>query len=544
MFNGCKLLLVLVCQVLSVTPDFYVQTLDQDIGVFGGCNGLVLDSSGYPHISYNRAIGIDLLYTYFDGIDWNSEFVDTNGNIGNSNDIALDQLGKPHIVYTDSTNSSMKYAFKDDSGWHISTIAYCGSSYQPSIAIDQNNHVHVAYMRQSPDIVYYAYYDGSSWSVSQVDTCSDYDLDGCSIALDNNGVPCIVYCIQNQSLIYARYQEGNWVKTNLTSDAYSSYLHSLRFDTQNRPWIVFSVVTNDNLKYAHQDGTEWIIEDLGTRCVVNMGHYIDKNDNKHIVYNYNVGYPNNRMTYLKCIDGNWQSTDLLTGESAIFISLGVNSYSVPYISWIYQYSSLGYLMFGWYGNENLGVDSYNFKAEPVYSDAVLLTWQTPPDISSQPLGYYLYKQKIGEKVNDKWVLINNELISGDQNFKYRDDDVVYSSAYQYKLYALFAEGIKVNVANTNCTVPRKKTAFTINRIYPNPTNNRLNIELLSEVDMPIDATIFDISGKLILSESHIPAGNVCSISFDVSKLKQGVYVVIVSSGKDSGSRYFIVSQKE
>ena len=81
-------------------------------------NSLVLDSEGYPHISFltkNSVMGIFgpneyLRYAEWDPISgWSNTIVDSAG-IGGSSSLALDSNGNPHISYYDTTNKELKYA--------------------------------------------------------------------------------------------------------------------------------------------------------------------------------------------------------------------------------------------------------------------------------------------------------------------------------------------------------------------------------------------------------------------------------------------------
>ena len=64
-------------------------------------------------------------------------------------------------------------------------------------------------------------------------------------------------------------------------------------------------------------------------------------------------------------------------------------------------------------------------------------------------------------------------------------------------------------------------------IFPNPVNDRLNIDFDTAFEGAGHVKVFDISGKLVKSKSHIsePA---CQIDF--SNLPPGVYLVKAQSG--------------
>lgn len=75
-------------------------------------------------------------------------------------------------------------------------------------------------------------------------------------------------------------------------------------------------------------------------------------------------------------------------------------------------------------------------------------------------------------------------------------------------------------------------------IYPNPTNNNVNIKLGSEYKNIKGLTIFDVQGKLIYNFEDITQE---LITIDLSTFQKGVYILKVTSNRDS-KNYKIVKQ--
>jgi hypothetical protein len=102
-------------------------------------SSLVLDTDGYPHISYGgRLVDSDLWYAYKDAVGWHLEPVDSGA--GEYNSLALDSEGYPHIAYS---GGGLEYAYKDLDGWHIETIGP-GSQYA-SLALDAYDKPHIGH---------------------------------------------------------------------------------------------------------------------------------------------------------------------------------------------------------------------------------------------------------------------------------------------------------------------------------------------------------------------------------------------------------------
>ena len=124
-------------------------------------NSLVLDSSGYPHISYSEASSEDLMYAHWDGTEWQIETVDSEGNVGITNSLALDSSDNPHISYYDWTNENLKYAFWNGSSWEIETVDSAGDvGGSTSLALDSSDNPHISYCKYYPnnDDLKYAYF--------------------------------------------------------------------------------------------------------------------------------------------------------------------------------------------------------------------------------------------------------------------------------------------------------------------------------------------------------------------------------------------------
>ena len=96
-----------------------IETVDS-IEYSGEHTSLVLDSSGYPHISY---LGLnDLKYAAWNGSSWDIETVDSEGDVGQCNSLALNHSAEPRISYIDADEGSLKFAEWFSSGWRTQTV--------------------------------------------------------------------------------------------------------------------------------------------------------------------------------------------------------------------------------------------------------------------------------------------------------------------------------------------------------------------------------------------------------------------------------------
>jgi hypothetical protein len=72
-------------------------------------------------------------------------------------------------------------------------------------------------------------------------------------------------------------------------------------------------------------------------------------------------------------------------------------------------------------------------------------------------------------------------------------------------------------------------------VYPNPASDVLNIQSDQKDGLLTDARVFDLSGKLMLSESNIRLG-FAAVQLDVSELRTGSYVLELRSENEVVTR--------
>ena len=106
----------------SKTGDVWsVETVDKP-GDVRKWTSLVLDSFGFPHISYYDYFEGSLKYAFYDGENWSLEAVETNGSTGCFNSLCLDSEDNPCISYYDWGDKALKYASSTDGFWDVQVI--------------------------------------------------------------------------------------------------------------------------------------------------------------------------------------------------------------------------------------------------------------------------------------------------------------------------------------------------------------------------------------------------------------------------------------
>jgi len=149
---------------------------------------------------------------------------------------------------------------------------------------------------------------GIYWHLQTVDN-SGWVGQGTSLALDSNGNPHISYCDRdNENLKYAHF-DGTWHIETVASDW--GWYSSIALDSNNYPHIAY-YATGVDLKYAYKDVSGWHIETVDStgRVGEDSSIVLDSNDIPHISYylvdcalKYAVGHPGNTLTITTTEDG-------------------------------------------------------------------------------------------------------------------------------------------------------------------------------------------------------------------------------------------------
>lgn len=195
------------------------------------------------------------------------------------------------------------------------------------IVFDASNSPHLFYQTsdyQRPDIrPYHAWISNGKWKSELIDPVNDSGS-GLSAAIDSTGVIHVSYGGHDgvSRLVYARRDADGWTVTEV--GARGRYT-AIRVDADDQPHILF--VDFASLRYAHLEGSTWIVEDTGisTGGGVGLDLAVDSDGFMHIVYEgAGVNYATNAS-------GDWVSTRLLDGLPRGGFSIAVDAEGVPHV---------------------------------------------------------------------------------------------------------------------------------------------------------------------------------------------------------------------
>ncbi|MCD4653672.1 hypothetical protein K8T06_07020 [bacterium] len=119
---------------------WHVETVDDKESTMD--YAIAMDADCYPHVAYPEEGMPNLSYSYRDSGGWHHEIVDTDGY---EVDIVLDSSGYPHIS-SRTMSLGLRYASKDAGGWHLETVdSNVNVGRHSSIDLDNSGFVHISY---------------------------------------------------------------------------------------------------------------------------------------------------------------------------------------------------------------------------------------------------------------------------------------------------------------------------------------------------------------------------------------------------------------
>ena len=126
-----------------------------------------------------------------------------------------------------------------------------------------------------------------TWNIQTVDSIGNVGY-YTSLALSRSDQPCISYYDStNQMVKYAYWDGSNWQKQNVgySESGISSCQTSMALDNADNPCICYE--SHYNIEYASWNGSAWITEFVGYGDAPSM--VLDNSSNPNICWNYDNG---------------------------------------------------------------------------------------------------------------------------------------------------------------------------------------------------------------------------------------------------------------
>jgi len=104
----------------------------------------------------------------------------------------------------------------------------------------------------------------------------------------------------------------------------------------------------------------------------------------------------------------------------------------------------------------------------------------------------------------------------------------------------FSSTDTIVVTFVDCTGIEENGSITSVNTYPNPSEGKFNIEFTNSSNKEVLLRIYDLSGRLVLSENSKTAKGKNIIKIDAAEISPGVYILNMKSGEDSYKEKLII----
>jgi len=299
-------------EVLTRLPSWndplLVSAVDPSVGMFPSLKRDPVN--GRPSVAYYKVDGSEagsLYYSYWDGVQWHTEFVDGNApeeskaalvNVGLYASLALDSMGRPHIAYYDAANGALKYAIRNvTGGWNVVTVDSGGPANNDvgsycSLVLNPLNEPRISYYDATSKNLKYAALEYGVWSTEVVDTEGEVGSNT-AIALDPvTGLPRIAYRDDgNRSLKFAWLEDNRWFSMTIDSSDDTGYTPSMVIDGRGNAHLAYQLFngTTSALIYAVQSGKKFYPKTVAAGTGPDTGFVpslaLDDGGHPYIAYN-------------------------------------------------------------------------------------------------------------------------------------------------------------------------------------------------------------------------------------------------------------------
>jgi endoglucanase len=206
---------------------------------------------------------------------------------------------------------------------------------------------------------------------------------------------------------------------------------------------------------------------------------------------------------------------------------GVNPLGICYLSNMYQYGAefcADEMWHSWFGANTKydNLDGSNVGPAPGFlSGGFNKTINTQMRVK---VGKEVFTELVTAQPTQKAYSNDNTGSTATQPWAYNEPAIYYNSGYVKMLAHFVAEGL-VPVATNEQLIDLKYMM-----IYPNPSNDYVNVSLLDITNPQIDIEIIDSSGRRISLENRSVNHNEHSVNLNVKELHHGIYFIKTKQG--------------
>lgn len=239
------------------------------------CHHLAFHPLGYPVIAYYDQANGDLNVAIRTDKGWDSETVDSEGDVGRDPWVAVDGNGRIAVVYWRVDTKEVKVAFKSQGGgWNVYSLGVHGGMFEaggdPHMVFDADNKANVTTFKTTllgSDIWYWVETAEGEWTSTKIfEWLTSYVSP--SLALNSSGLPGMAwynysYDSYNNDVYFGTFDlnaTANYYQiTTLSSDDESFPGIAFAYDAGDVPHVFYTYGTPTDIVEAVPDGgyTDW-----------------------------------------------------------------------------------------------------------------------------------------------------------------------------------------------------------------------------------------------------------------------------------------------
>jgi len=227
-------------------------SVDTGVDAYDAAN-IVVGRNGMVHFACHHSISPYMKYIYWDGSQWVKQVIDSSSP-GDASGLVLDTLGRPHLSFQTQAHGGgdPQHCYWDGGGWikqwYDDPIFSANVS---SIALDSMVYPHILYLAPSALKVKYICWNGAGWDTSTVADSAYCGTSG--LVLDASGRPHVTYAVSRGSnryrIEYARWSGASWIKEVVDTSGLDPF-SSLARDATGKIWVAYG--DWDELKVAYR----------------------------------------------------------------------------------------------------------------------------------------------------------------------------------------------------------------------------------------------------------------------------------------------------
>jgi len=417
----------------------------------------------------------------------------------------------------------------------------------------------------------------SQWSYLGNSGLSGFDADFPFIAVDNNGVPYVVYrdlYLTGQATV-KKFDGSNWVTVGSRSfSAGDTYNTTMAFDNNNIPYVHYMDWANGcKATVMKFDGSDWVSVGIAgfSSCGASFNSIqIDNNNTPYVAFRD----CSTKASVMKFNGSSWDYVGMpgFSASGAGYTSLAIDNNGTPYVAFwdmsdIQNQPPYKAAVMKFDGTNWVNVGLPGFAAWGAYDQAIAFDSKNVPYIACSSGG----KSAVMKFDGTNWIAVgsqagtNDEFIAIDKNdtpYVAYDDvangrkatvmkfdginwvnvgmpdfsptDIINTTLAidgSGNLYVAFKDGNTPNYyvsamkfENTSSGINETKNNSSLT-VYPNPTAGVFQINYSAAEKGSLQLNIIDAKGKTVYSETIVRFNGEYKKEIDLGRKAKGVYFV-------------------